>query len=573
MKLWRIIVTVLISAVLAATFGVVYFSDHAWGTWGDDSAGYIYLAGRMYSGEPLVYHDELVKKGYDFFQDEKLSRWLTPTHHFLINQQGTIASKYPVGMSLLMFGAARLMNTAEGFYIVTPLLAAANIVLLYWLSLLLFSTHRYKHAIGVLAACMLGITSLYYDYAIAQPMREIPSITFLLLTAIFLYYAVHRYPSKWETALYLLISGAAFGFAVTIRETSLLVLPGFCVYAVWSLWNTADFKKRRIKQLAIYSSIYIVAMLIGLIPTIQNAVAQSAEKEVFKERDTSEIVLLPNAGHINTISAQNLFDNEGKFRPGKGALPQYWAVMQAAVPVPYFLLFVVLGFWYLWKESKPITALLSLWILGTLTIFSLWINPYARYILPLFPPLLMVGSYGLFMALQDGLPRIIHRKLFARLLAAAVLVTVGFAYQPVIAQTITNVHTDVYRFKAISRDDLHLLEQISQTVGADRGSTKSQGKVLMFSGTWQYGTSETLQAHTGLKTIRSPFEQNKYDFKPKDITTFLDRQVVPNTDLYVWVDITTDVKTLQWLDTHDTELVGQYDFTFQPDVSIYRVQQ
>ena len=91
-----------IIAAIVLLFGIIYFDDHAWGTWGDDSAGYIYLAGRMIQDKPLVYHDDLAQMGFDFFGDEKLARWLTPTHHEFINQEGWIASKYPVGASLLL---------------------------------------------------------------------------------------------------------------------------------------------------------------------------------------------------------------------------------------------------------------------------------------------------------------------------------------------------------------------------------------------------------------------------------------------------------------------------------------
>ena len=120
-----------VSIFLAGIFGVLYFNDHAWGAWGDDSAGYIFLAGRMSMGLPLVYTDPIAADGLQFFGDEKLARWLTPTHHEFINPSGMIASKYPIGVSLLMFVVSKLAGTTDAFYVVTPLLAALNIVLTY----------------------------------------------------------------------------------------------------------------------------------------------------------------------------------------------------------------------------------------------------------------------------------------------------------------------------------------------------------------------------------------------------------------------------------------------------------
>ncbi len=163
------VLSVLIAIALGVGVGFLYFNDHAWGTWGDDSAGYIYLAGRMFMGDPLVYHDPLVQQGYSVLQDERTTRWLTPTHHFMINQHGVLASKYPIGASLLMYTAAKIAGSSYAFYLVNPLLAAVNISLVYWFVQLLFPAHRFRMLMGALSAVLLGVSGLYYDHALAQP--------------------------------------------------------------------------------------------------------------------------------------------------------------------------------------------------------------------------------------------------------------------------------------------------------------------------------------------------------------------------------------------------------------------
>ena len=157
-KKTTVIIALVVTVLLGSLFSVIYFDDHAWGAWGDDSAGYIFLAGLLYSGEPLVYNDELATAGLEYFGDEKLARWLTPTHHQFINPRGVIASKYPVGASIVMVAAARLFGTDNAFYFVTPALAVANIILVYILGLMLFTHSRHRHIIGALAAIFMGVS-------------------------------------------------------------------------------------------------------------------------------------------------------------------------------------------------------------------------------------------------------------------------------------------------------------------------------------------------------------------------------------------------------------------------------
>ena len=169
------VLTLSISVLLGVGAGAIYLDDHAWGAWGDDSPGYLFLAGQMLRGEPNVYQDALAARGLDFFGDEKLARWLTPTHHQFINTRGVLASKYPVGLSLVMYWTATLLSNDEAIYLVVPVLGAVNLALMYLLGLLLFRTYRYRHLVSGIAAAAMGVSNLYYDYAIAQPMREIPS--------------------------------------------------------------------------------------------------------------------------------------------------------------------------------------------------------------------------------------------------------------------------------------------------------------------------------------------------------------------------------------------------------------
>lgn len=624
--------TAVVCVVLIGVFGWIYFDDHAWGAWGDDSPGYLFLAGQMLRGETNVYTDELAGRGEDFFGDEKLARWLTPTHHQFINTRGVLASKYPIGLSLVMAAAARLWQNDETIYFVEPALAAVNVALVYLLGLLLFRAYRYRHVVSVVAAAALGLSNLYYDYAIAQPMREIPSMTFLLIAVIALIGAVQGFNARmkhpqqslrrrvqlwqllfrkrWIPLLYTAVSGAAFGMAFNIRETILALLPIVALYAVWSLWgkelamenikNEGGSRQTNvmhwatnIKRLWFPTSLFVVALAFASIPTIQNSISISKEKEVFKARDTSSVVVLSNIGHVQTLSPENIFNNEGKFRPGKGALPHYWDILQLAVGIHYFMLLALIGVYYYWRESRQQTVLLVGWALSVLVLFSLWINPYSRYILPLFPALMLLGAYGGARLIDTILPTIFpsHKtsrwpsRMLSRALGVVVILTAIVAYQPVIAEVATNLTTDVYRFKAISRDDLHALKDLASSIHnnssqqkanqpnqqqGEAGQQQTQTPVLMFSGAWQYGISETLETHTGLKTVRFPLEQ-RFVFDRDQVQQFFDEVLTQEYDVYVWADTTSSADFYTWLGQYNTELVQQHAYTFEPDSRVYRI--
>ncbi len=557
--------TALISAALAVAFGSIYFNDRAWGAWGDDSAGYIYLAGRMFSGLPLLYHDPLGAIGLEVFGDERLARWLIPTHHQFIAPDGTVASKYPVGLSLLMALAARMINSTDGFYIVNPLAATINIILVYLTAVTAFASYRFRHAVGVLAALALGLSNLYYDHALAQPMREIPSMTFLLVMTLgVIGFSRTCGRNRIQALLCSVVTGLAFGMAITIRETSIVLLPAI-VLGVWMMASGKSWKTR-IRTLLPYVAAFTVSVVIALIPTIQNSVRISAEKVVFKPRDSSRVVLLSNIGHINTLSLENVFDNQGKFRPGTGALPHYWNSIQHASPIHFFLVAVVVGILFLWRESRALTIYFLLWGIGILTIFSLWINPYSRYILPLFPPLMLLGAYGVVRMMSDGLPILWKRRSAGIAVGGLLLAVAVLSYEPAVVEAKENFfNADAHIFKAISYDDVQALTALGQIA-----ETNADKPIVLFSGDWQFGTSETFEAHTGVKTIRFPFEQ-RFIFDAAEVQTAFDEVQNAGYDLFVWVDETSSIEVMNWMAQYQSSEVWGHDFSFQPAVRVYQI--
>ncbi len=573
-KRWTsLIVSAVLFAMLTGVAGFVYFNDHAWGTWGDDSAGYIFLAGRLFSHQPIVYQDELATAGLKFFDTEKQARWLLPTHHEFINPDGTSASKYPLGASILYWLAAVLVHSSHGFYIVTPLLAAISIGLVYILAVLLWPNSRWRHLIGVFAGVMLATAELYYDYAIAQPMREIPSITFLLLAAIAQLLALRAVQAKrqWPAVAWCMVLGVSFGMAINVRETSALLWPLFMISAVGSLWEPGHSVRSLFKRLWIPIVAVSVSLLLALAPTIYDAVLISTHKVPFKTHDTSSVVILPNIDHLDSFSPDNLFAANGKFQPAAGGLKYYWNTLTKAISLPAWFVLIGIGLWSLWRRSRWTAVWLGSWMLSLFVIFSLWINPYSRYILPLLPIAMLLSAAGVVVLWTELLPRWFGQgrlnQAWMWVCRVLIIVIAIVSYQTPVTDMVHNIPKELHRFKAISQTDLTGLEQIGSTL-----KTQSPKPVLMFSGDWQYGTSETLEAHTAVKTIRFPLEQ-RFDFNPTQVNRFID-QVIPQHGytLYVWADDSSSAKLFQWLTAHKATVVSTYQFTFQDNVQIWKVE-
>lgn len=559
---------------IALSFGALYFTNHAWGTWGDDSAGYIYLAGRMHQSQPLVYNDPLATAGITFFDDEKLARWLAPTHHEFINPDGTIASKYPIGASMLLYAGSLLTGDSSGFYIVTPALAVLNLILLYILVQVLLPKQRFRQVIGLGAVITLGLSNLYFDYAVAQPMREIPSITFILLFAVLFAFGLRQFEKKWVHYMLIALSALAMGMAITVRETTMLILPGAVAFGAIALWQKKETVWANTKRLLPTVGIFLGALIIGILPTIWNSYTISVNNEPFKKRDVGDTVLLSNANHIQSLSVENVFDNDGKFRPGEGSLPHYWGVIQNATPIAYFLVFAAFGLWFFWRQGqwgKATAVFLTGWILGILIIFAMWVNPYSRYIMPLFPALLLLTSVGAYAFVADVIPHVFANGRFAKAIQSTLVLAIGLtaitSYQPVVEQLEREFATNppYLRFKSITENDLAQLRDLGGQL-----ALQAEKPVLLFSGEWQYGTSETFQAHTGVQAIRAPLEQ-RFDTDEEQVAQFLKQEVTQKYDFFVWIDDTTEQPTHDWLATQRIEPVAQYGFSFEDDVKIYRI--
>ena len=559
MKKFGWIISLIICIILGGFFGYTYFHEHSWGASGDDSAGYIFLWGLMNQHKPLVYQESLTVKALNFFQDEKLARWTTPTHHEIISSQGYIASKYPLGLSLLMYIFSSIFNSDLAIYYVLPFFATLNLILVYLIANFIFKDIKWKYFFSVLAAIAMGLASLYINQAVSQPMREIPSIFFILLAFYLLLLAIGLCKRRaWFYPL-LFLSATLIGFSFIIRETSLIVIPAL-VLLFWKL----NFK---LKKKIVLLAVSVLFLLVGALPSIINSYNISIHKEKFKKKDITSIAITSNFDHIQSFSLSNLFQNNGKFRPDSGGLAYYWEIMQKMSAWPIFFALVFLGLYYLYRQDKFLAGSLFLWGFFILLLFSLWINPYNRYLLPAFPVLAIFGSYGLFCLLTKIVPYFFQTKKNQIIVSVIISLSLIICYQPVVAELFFPTAVEEAESRSLEYSDLQALKDLGQNIKSD---SQDQEPLVIFSGNWQYGTSETFSAHTGIQAVRMPLEQ-KFDFKEAEVMDFFHNNLIDDYQVYIWVDSSTNTKILNFLNNFTQEEKNKYNLSFDNYIRIYAI--
>src|SRR5690606_9316874 len=141
----------------------------------------------------------------------------------------------------------------------------------------------------------------------------------------------------------------------SVRETSVMILPAFLLYALLSVLAGRESLKQRLqehRQLLLKAVVlFAVSCAIGLLPILLNSAKITELNEPFKARDTGEVVLLSNINHIQTVSFQNVFESTGRYRPASGSLPQFWIVMNELFSkLPFFAWLAIAGLAFgLWK--------------------------------------------------------------------------------------------------------------------------------------------------------------------------------------------------------------------------------
>ncbi|EKE01711.1 MAG: hypothetical protein ACD_21C00069G0003 [uncultured bacterium] len=563
-RFWWVIDSIIL-VLLTVIFGVWFFKAHAYGAWGDDSPGYIYTAGQVQNGEALVVQDNLVQAALAWFGDEHFARFVAPAHHEIISPSGWTASRYPIGLSVLMALANKLTGQDTAMYAIVPLAAVGVVLLTYLLAVLWLPTNPPLKRVGAMVAALsVGLSDVFANYAVAQPMREIPALLFWLAALLLLTFINRVQLMRWKIIL-AICAGLLFGYSINIRETSAVLLVPVLVW-LWPVGRV--WWKSRVERSAFIKIVLAgcAGLLIALSLSIWNSAAITAHKEKFREKDISSIAITSNFDHIQSLSPSNLFNNQGKFKPGVGGVVQYWEVMSQFSTFAPFLFFALIGLFLTWWQQRRLAYVLASWIAVVFILFAMWINPYARYILPLLPAVAILSAYGMvgiieYVGKKLQLSRFVSIGLSLLLMAAFFI-----SLQPAIAARNEHIRLGDSVYKAITAEDLSTLKTVSDQLLV-KASPEKPALLMMF-GSWRAGLPETIMTHSDLRVIRFPGRPNEQP----DLTALAGfmAELQKTYTVYVWYDATLgtgEQRLFQQLSLSEPILTTQ--LSFQADIVIY----
>jgi hypothetical protein len=197
----------LLAATLLAGYGFFLVKNTAFSVGGSDSSGYINTARRLVDGA-LIGPPRTLQR---FVLPDDLTQIFIHLGFVPGPRPGTMAPYYPSGFPAHMATAALLFGWERGPFLVAPLAALVSLPLFY----LLGRELSLPRAWAGTATAVFALWPVLIGQAI-QPMSDTTAI-FWALCAVFCAVKARR-RSAWA-----LVAGAAFGTAVLVRPTSVLL--------------------------------------------------------------------------------------------------------------------------------------------------------------------------------------------------------------------------------------------------------------------------------------------------------------------------------------------------------------
>ncbi len=160
---------------------------------------------------------------------------------------GKRVSSYGLGMAFILVPFYLLGHMAAGFvpqiphgYITQFFVALSNPLILALLAGLIF---KFLLKLGYTGKTAFLSTAIYsfctMSFIYCRSGFSEPMVALLVLSAV---YSVFSF-TKEKKAASLLVAGFCLAYAIFIKKNSLILLPGFLIYLVYSCWNKKEIKK------------------------------------------------------------------------------------------------------------------------------------------------------------------------------------------------------------------------------------------------------------------------------------------------------------------------------------------
>lgn len=373
--------------LLVFFFFLSYFNLSS-GTFGGDSDGYFlgayYLEneGKMSNVEnPQI--KQYISQDFDFDSIE----YLIPNRYSL-NKEDNLVYRYPPGISYLISFFNIIFLDILGYNFLVSIFASLSVLLFYLFLTNYFEKNNLNLFIAFASSLILGSYPLFISYSTAQPMREIIIIFF---NNLILYFLSKNNFFKSKKYIFLILS--LMTISLYVRYTNIFIYLLFLPLVFEFI-----FKIKKRKLLLITGVKLGLLVLILLIPL-----------GYFNMQNTSG--LEPQSfDHVKSIKFSSIYDNTGKYKPHEGGLFVYLNQFSFKL-----LPFLLIGLFVLIKTKKLELILIPLLILF---LFSMWVNPYERYILPIIPFVIFFVAlgYNFILNLKDNLSLKLIFSLFFLLL-------------------------------------------------------------------------------------------------------------------------------------------------------------
>jgi len=361
-----------LAGVAAAIFAVVLFRCAVRGVGGSDQAGYANTARDVAAGRIILPVAGLAELGLD-------ARWapvFTPLAHEPGPRAGTMVPYYPPGFPLHLAAAAAIGGWNAAPFFVSPIAALLCIGLTY----LLGRELGLSRGLASCAAVALGAWDVFLFHAI-QPLSDVAAALWATASVVAALRA-RRLPA-WALA-----AGAAFGMAVLVRPTNVVVALALAFALPWRLTELSSFLVGGLPFAGFYAAWNRTAF-------------GSAWRTGYTHQFAGEFALANFAARVSRYGSQ--------------------LAMELSPLVP-------LGGLVLAADRRIVArdrAVLVSWFGAIFLVYSFW-GPsdnwtYARYLLPAAPALLV----GFLLVLRDAAARL--RTPAARRVAVASALAVVFA--------------------------------------------------------------------------------------------------------------------------------------------------
>ena len=217
--------TLLLALLAALAYGAFLMAHASRGVSGSDTAGYANTARDISAGRVVIPIGALEKLGLD----ERWAPVFTPLAHETGPRPGTMVPYYPPGFPLHIALAAAVAGWSAAPFVVSPIAAVLCLVLTFLLGCELGLSRPYALA----GSAVLGSWVVFLFHAI-QPMSDVTACLWATASVVAGLRARRR--AGWAAA-----AGAAFGIAVLVRPTNVLLLPALALALPWSARAIALF--------------------------------------------------------------------------------------------------------------------------------------------------------------------------------------------------------------------------------------------------------------------------------------------------------------------------------------------